>query len=729
MSSRTEGFGAIETGLTCETLGDRGTDPFVPLAKPDGGNIAGCDASVCIIAARMTPAFPHLLEPVDFGHTTLRNRVVMGSMHVKLEDRASDIKKLAAYFAARARGGAGLIVTGGYAPNRRGWLLPFAGDMTSASDARRHQEVTGAVHAEDGKIALQILHAGRYSYHPFSLSASASKSPITPFSAKAMSARTVEKTVADFASAAALAREAGYDAVEIMGSEGYLINQFLAPRTNRREDEWGGSPENRRRFPTEIVKAVREKVGEDFLVIYRISAMDLVDDGQTLDEILELAGEVESAGASMLTTGIGWHEARVPTIVTSVPRAAFVEQTAAIKQVVEIPVVASNRINMPQQAEQLIAEGKADLIQMARPFLADPDWVNKAAAGKERLINTCIACNQACLDHTFRNKRASCLVNPRAAYETELLIEPAAKPRRVAVVGAGPAGLACSTTLAERGHHVVLYEASEAIGGQFNLARRIPGKEEFDETIRYFDALLEEHGVERRFGTRVTADELRAAGFDAVVVATGVEGRTPSIPGVDHAKVRSYQEAIEDPAGNGHTVAVIGAGGIGFDVSELLTTEDSPTLDLAVWRNEWGVAPEHDTRGGLVAPELPTSPRKVVLLQRKDDALGKGLGKTSGWVHRAVLKKKQVEMVQGARYDKIDDAGLHISFGKEHGQQRVIEADTIVLCAGQESARGLYDDLVAASDVEVHIIGGADVAAELDAKRAIRQGTELAAKL
>jgi 2,4-dienoyl-CoA reductase (NADPH2) len=430
----------------------------------------------------------------------------------------------------------------------------------------------------------------------------------------------------------------------------------------------------------------------------------------------------------MLTTGIGWHEARVPTIVTSVPRAAFIDQTFAIKQVVEIPVVASNRINMPAQAEELLAAGKADLIQMARPFLADPEWVNKAAAGKERLINTCIACNQACLDHTFRNKRATCLVNPRAAYETELIVEPTDAPRRIAVVGAGPAGLACSTTLAERGHDVVLFEASGAIGGQFNLARRIPGKEEFDETIRYFDALLEERSVERRFGTRVTADALKDEGFSAVVVATGVRARTPEIPGVDHAKVRTYQQAIEDPDGNGETVAVIGAGGIGFDVSELLVNSESPTLDLPMWKREWGVAPEHETRGGIVAPDVPPSPRKVVLIQRKDDALGKGLGKTSGWVHRAVLKKKQVEMVQGARYDRIDDDGLHISFGKDHAENRVIAADTIVLCAGQEPVRSLHDELLAAG-VESYVIGGADVAAELDAKRAIRQGTELATRL
>ncbi len=670
--------------------------------------------------------YPRLLEPLDLGFTQLKNRVVMGSMHVKLEDRASDIPKLAAYFAARARGGAGLVVTGGYAPNRRGWLLPFAGDMTSSGDARRHREVTSAVHDEDGKIALQILHAGRYAYHPFSLSASASKSPITPFSAKAMSARTVEKTIKDFANAAVLAREAGYDAVEIMGSEGYLINQFLAPRTNKRDDDWGGTPEKRRRFPTEIVRAVREKAGDDFIVIYRISAMDLVEDGQTLEEILALADEVEQAGASILNTGIGWHEARVPTIVTSVPRAAFADQTAAIKQVVDIPVIASNRINMPDQAERLLADGKADMIQMARPFLADPEWVNKAAAGKPQLINTCIACNQACLDHTFSNKRASCLVNPLAAHETELVIEPTQSPRRIAVVGAGPAGLSCSTTLAERGHSVTLFEASDQIGGQFNLARRIPGKEEFDETIRYFNALLDERGVERRFGVRAGVEDLRE--FDAVVVATGVEGRTPAIDGVDHASVRSYQQAIEDPDGNGETVAVIGAGGIGFDVSELLVDETSPTLDLAEWQKEWGVAPEHDSRGGIVKPEVPPAPRKVVLLQRKDEALGKRLGKTSGWVHRATLKKKQVEMVQGVRYDRIDDDGLHISLGKDFAESRTIAADTIVLCTGQESVRTLHDQLVA-EGVESHLIGGADVAAELDAKRAIRQGTELAARL
>lgn len=677
----------------------------------------------------MAAPYPHLLEPIDFGHTKLRNRVVMGSMHVKLEDRASDVPKLAAYFAERARGGVGLIVTGGYAPNRRGWLLPFAGDMTSAADARRHRRITGAVHDEDGRIALQLLHAGRYSYHPFSLSASTSKSPITPFSAKQMSARTVERTIRDFATAAALAREAGYDGVEIMGSEGYLINQFLAPRTNKRDDDWGGSPEKRRRFATEVVRSVREAVGEDFLITYRISALDLVEDGQTLEEILELAGEIESAGASMLCTGIGWHEARVPTIVTSVPRAAFAEQTAAIKQVVEIPLVASNRINMPDQAEAVLAAGQADLIQMARPFLADPEWVNKAATGKDRLINTCIACNQACLDNTFSNKRASCLVNPRAAHETELVVTPAPAARRVAVVGAGPAGLACATTLAERGHRPVLFEATQDLGGQFNLARRIPGKEELGETIRYYDAMLEEYGVERRMGTRATAAMLRDENFDAVVIATGVEARTPEIPGIDHPKVRSYREAIEDPVGNGETVAVLGAGGIGFDVSELLVSEHSATLDLPLWRQEWGVAPEHETRGGLIDPQMPPNPRTVVLLQRKEEALGKRLGKTSGWVHRALLKKKQVEMVRAVRYDSIDDEGLHISVGKDHAEQRTISADTIVVCTGQESVRDLHDELAADPGLELHVIGGADVAAELDAVRAIRQGTELAARI
>ncbi|MGH2906871.1 MAG: FAD-dependent oxidoreductase [Solirubrobacterales bacterium] len=679
------------------------------------------------MAGDARPPYPHLLEPLDLGFTKLRNRVVMGSMHTKLEDRASDIPKLAAYFGERARGGAGLIVTGGYAPNRRGWLLPFAGEMTSKRDAKTHRPVTDAVHEHDGKIALQILHAGRYSYHPFSLSASASKSPITPFKAKAMSSRTVDRTVDDFAHSAVLAREAGYDAVEIMGSEGYLVNQFLAPRTNQRDDDWGGTPEKRRRFATEIVRRTRAAVGDDFIVMYRISALDLVENGQTVEEIAALAGEIEDAGATLLNTGIGWHEARVPTIVTSVPRGAFVEATALLKQIVAIPVIASNRINMPDQAEAILAAGQADMIQMARPFLADADWVNKAAAGAPERINTCIACNQACLDHTFKNKRATCLVNPRAAHETELVIEPTVAPRQIAVVGAGPAGLACSTTLAERGHSVTLFEASGEIGGQFNLAKRIPGKEEFHETIRYFDVLLRERGVECRFGQRVDAAALVAQGFDAVVLATGVTPRMPSIEGIDHASVKSYAEAILQPV-TGEHIAVVGAGGIGFDVAELLANDESPTLDLAAWRKEWGIGPEEETRGGLVPPEIPPSPRKITLLQRKDESLGRGLGKTSGWVHRATLQKKQVEMVKGVRYDRIDDAGLHISFGKDHAESRVIAADAIVICAGQEPQRELQDNLAAAG-VETYVIGGADVAAELDAKRAIRQGTEVAVAL
>ena len=671
--------------------------------------------------------YPHLLAPLDLGFTSLRNRVVMGSMHTKLEDRAGDIDKISAYFAARAKGGAGLIVTGGYAPNRRGWLLPFASEMSSRRDSDRHKKITGAVHEHDGKIALQILHAGRYAYHPFSVSASATKSPITPFKASEMSARTVRKTVDDFARSAELARAAGYDAVEIMGSEGYLINQFLAPRTNHRSDEWGGSPENRRRFPTEIVRKVRAAVGEDFIVMYRISAHDMVEDGQTVDEILALADEVEQAGATILNTGIGWHEARVPTIVTSVPRAAFVDATALIKQVVDIPVVASNRINMPGPAEEILASGKADLIQMARPFLADPEWVNKAAAGAPQRINTCIACNQACLDHTFTNKRATCLVNPFACYETELVVRPAQSKRRVAVVGAGPAGLACSTTLAERGHDVTLFEASDAIGGQFNLARRIPGKEEFDETIRYFDHLLDERGVTRRFGVKATAEQLQADGFETVVVATGVSARMPSITGIEHAKVKSYSEVIEH-GGAGERVAIVGAGGIGFDVAELLVTEHSTSLDLDAWRREWGVDQTADTRGGLVEPERPKPARQVYLLQRKEESLGKNLGKTSGWVHRASLQKHGVEMIKGVRYDRIDDDGLHISFGKDHAEERTLAVDTVVICAGQDSRAELHGELQSLG-VEAHLIGGADVAAELDAKRAIRQGTELALNL
>ncbi|MBJ7518903.1 MAG: NADPH-dependent 2,4-dienoyl-CoA reductase [Solirubrobacteraceae bacterium] len=672
--------------------------------------------------------YPHLLAPLDLGFTTLRNRVLMGSMHTGLEDRLRHVDALAEYFAERAHGGVGLAITGGYAPNRRGWLLPFGSEMSSGNVARRHRTITGAVHDAGGKIALQLLHAGRYGYHPFSVSASATKAPITPFRARELSGKAVERTIGDFAASAVLAREAGYDGVEIMGSEGYLINQFLAPRTNRRTDEWGGSPEGRRRFAVEVVDRVREAVGPDFIIVYRISVIDLVDQGQTWDETVALAQEVEGAGATILNSGIGWHEARVPTIVTSVPRAAFVETTAALREHIGIPIAASNRINMPDDAEAILASGQADLISMARPFLADPAWVNKAAEGRPEAINTCIACNQACLDHTFRNKRATCLVNPRAAHELELTIEPAGAPQRIAVVGAGPAGLACATTLAQRGHVVDLFDAADEIGGQFNLARRIPGKEEFSETLRYFGVELERTGVAVHLGQTVDAARLIEAAYDHVMLATGVVPRTPAIPGIDHPKVKTYAEVIEGAADPGAAVAIIGAGGIGFDVAELLVHDESPTMDLATWRREWGVGDPAEHRGGVVAPEVVPSRRHVYLLQRKTSRIGADLGKTSGWVHRAAIVAKGVETMTGVTYERIDDDGLHVRLGERDGEARVLDVDTIVVCAGQEPRRDLQDALTTAG-VTTHLIGGADVAAELDAKRAIRQGTEVAARL
>ncbi len=681
-------------------------------------------------------AYPRLLEPLDLGFTALRNRVVMSSMHIGLEDKASDVDKLAVFFGERARGGVALAITGGYSPTWRGWLKPFASQMSSRSLARRHQRITGAVHEHDGKIALQLLHAGRYAYHPFSVSASTTRSPITPFKARAMRGGEVRRAIDAFARSTVLAREAGYDGVEIMGSEGYLINQFLAPRTNRRTDEWGGDAAGRRRFATEIVRRVREAAGDDFIVIYRISALDLVPDGQTFDEIAALAQEVEAAGATLLNTGIGWHEARVPTIVTSVPRAAFVENTAMLREVVKIPIAASNRINMPAVAERILADGAADLISMARPFLADADWVNKAAAGHAEQINACIACNQACLDHTFRNKRGTCLVNPRAAYETELLVKPATAPKKIAVVGAGPAGLACATTLAERGHTVELFDAAAAIGGQFNLAKRIPGKEEFAETLRYFDDLLDRRGVARRMGRHVDATTLLAGDYDEIVLATGVRPRTPEIPGVDHPMVKGYVEVLEG-AEVGERVAIVGAGGIGFDVAEFLTHEHSPTLDLPEWRQEWGVgnpraadgasAEGQTARGGLAEPQAAPSPRVVYLLQRKTSKPGAGLGKTSGWVHRAALKAKGVQMLAGVEYRGIDDDGLRIT-REDSDEPETLAVNTIVICAGQTSRRELLDEL-SAGGASPHLIGGADIAAELDAKRAIRQGTELGARL
>jgi 2,4-dienoyl-CoA reductase (NADPH2) len=671
--------------------------------------------------------YPHLLSPLDLGHTTLRNRVIMGSMHTGLEDRVKHLPELAAYFAERAQGGVALSVTGGYAPNWHGWLLPFGSKMTSSRLADRHRVVTDAVHEHDGKIALQLLHAGRYGYHPFKRGASTITSPITPFGRpRAMSTREVDRTVDDFAASAELARRAGYDGVEIMGSEGYLINQMVTARTNDRTDRWGGSAANRMRFPIEIVRRVRERVGDDFIVMYRMSLLDLVDDAQSWDETVELAQQVEAAGVSIINTGIGWHEARIPTIVTSVPRAAFSWVTGKLRPEVSVPVVASNRINTPEVAERILADGEADLVSMARPLLSDPHFVTKAAEDRADEINTCIACNQACLDHTFVNKRASCMVNPRAGHETQLILSPTRSAKHVAVVGAGPAGLAAAAELAGRGHRVELFEALPEVGGQFGLAMRIPGKEEFAETLRYYGRRLEIGGVVQHLDTRATADDL--SGFDEVVLATGVEPRIPTIEGVDHPSVVSYQDVIRHEVPVGRRVAILGAGGIGFDVAEYLLHD--PDESLEHWMQRWGVTDPALERGGLATKVQAPPRRDVTLLQRKTTSLGKGLGKTSGWVHRTTLKDSGVEMVKGVTYDRIDDDGLHItvSTGKDTSQTRVIEADTIVLCTGQESVRDLIDPLEAAG-VSVHVIGGADVAAELDAKRAIKQATELAARL
>ncbi|MEU2130667.1 NADPH-dependent 2,4-dienoyl-CoA reductase [Streptomyces sp. NPDC018352] len=671
----------------------------------------------------MSP-YPNLLSPLDLGFTTLPNRVLMGSMHIGLEEAERGFERMAAFYAERARGGVGLMVTGGIAPNARGCSFPGGAKMTTGAEAEQHALVTSAVHAAGGRIAMQILHFGRYAHHPDLVAPSAIQAPISAFTPHALDDDEVEQTIEDFVRAAELARRAGYDGVEIMGSEGYLINEFIASATNHRTDRWGGSYENRIRFPVEIVRRVRERVGSDFILIYRLSMLDLVPGGSSLEEVVRLGREIEAAGATIINTGIGWHEARIPTIATSVPRGAYTWVTEKVRGAVSVPLVTSNRINTPEVAEEVLASGRADMVSMARPFLADPDFVAKAAADRADAINTCIGCNQACLDHIFSGKVTSCLVNPRACHETELTLSPTRTVKRVAVVGAGPAGLACAVSASERGHEVTLFDAAEEVGGQLNVARKVPGKEEFDETLRYFRTRLREEKVELRLGTRVTADAL--GGFDEVVLATGVTPRSPGIPSQDHPSVVGYLDVLRDGAPVGDRVAIIGAGGIGFDVAEFVTDSgDAASSDPEVFFRQWGVDTEYRERGGLRAPERAKTPRTVHLIQRRTGKVGAGLGKTTGWIHRTELRHRGVTTIAGAAYDRIDDEGLHLTVG---GEQHLLPVDTIVLCAGQEPRRDLYEELLAAGR-STHLIGGADVAAELDAKRAIRQGTELAASL
>lgn len=670
--------------------------------------------------------YPNLLQPLDLGFTTLKNRVLMGSMHLGLEEAPNGFERMAAFYAERARGGVGLIVTGGIGPNQQAAVHAHAALMATSQDVENHRVVTDAVHAEGGKICMQILHTGRYAYNPQPLAPSPLKAPINPFQPHAVSIDEIEQQIEDFANCAELAKEAGYDGVEVMGSEGYFINQFIATRTNQRDDEWGGEYDNRIRLAIEVVKRVRERVGEEFIIIYRLSMLDLVDGGSSYEEIVQLGQAIEQAGATIINTGIGWHEARIPTIATKVPRAAFTWVTAKVREALNVPVITSNRINMPDVAEQVLARGDADMVSMARPFLADPEFVVKAEQGRADEINTCIGCNQACLDHIFGGRLTSCLVNPRACHETELQIIATDRPKRLAVVGAGPAGLAFATTAAKRGHQVTLFDAADEVGGQFNIAKQVPGKEEFYETLRYFKRQLELTGVEVKLGQKVSAEQLEQADFDEVILATGISPRTPDIEGVDHPKVLSYLDVLHDKAAVGEKVAVIGAGGIGFDVSEYLSHQGvASSQDIPAFMAEWGIDMTFSSRGGVegMAPAFEPSPRQIWLLQRKQSKVGANLGKTTGWAHRLGLQKRKVEMLAGCEYQRIDDDGLHLLVG---GEPQLLDVDNVIICAGQEPQRALADSI---TSKPVHLIGGADVAAELDAKRAIDQGTRLAAQL
>ncbi|MBI9087999.1 MAG: NADPH-dependent 2,4-dienoyl-CoA reductase [Desulfobacterium sp.] len=671
------------------------------------------------------PSFPLLLAPLDLGFTTLKNRVLMGSMHLGLEEAPDGFKRMAAFYAERARGGVGLIVTGGIGPNREGAVHADAALMASAEDVANHRVVTDAVHNAHGKICMQILHTGRYAFNPEAVAPSAVQSPISPFPPKALTEEEIEEQIRDFVRCASLAKNAGYDGVEIMGSEGYLINQFIARRTNHREDRWGGEYDNRIRFPKEVVRRVREAVGTDFIIIYRLSMLDLVEGGSSLDEVITLGKAVEAAGATLINTGIGWHEARIPTIATRVPRAGFTWVTAMVRDALTIPTITSNRINMPGVAEQVLTRGDADMVSMARPFLADPEFVRKAAEQRTDEINTCIGCNQACLDHIFVGKLTSCLVNPRACQETELLIKTAPEPQRIAVVGSGPAGMAFATTAAGRGHRVTLFDAAREIGGQFNIAKRIPGKEEFHETIRYYSRQVELTGVTLRLNTHVTRELLEKENFDQAVIATGILPRKPAIEGIDHPKVLTYLDVMNG-AKVGRKVAVIGAGGIGFDICEVLTHQgQSTSQNIFAFMTEWGIDMSLAARGGVegISPKFKPSPREVWLLQRKATKVGAGLGKTTGWIHRTDLARRGVQMFSSCEYQKIDDQGLHLL---KDGNPLVLGVDNVVICAGQQSKRELADQI---TSMPVHVIGGADLASELDAKRAINQGTMLAARI